>query len=626
MKFAYKGLLLATALWLSGCGGGAGTADNPGPVSSAQCDPANPATLSECGTLLVALTDADGDFLNYTVDVVSLRLETANGRVVETLPRRTRINFTDYIDLSELVTAAAIPPATYVAGTIRLDYSNAEVFVEAAGEALAAVVTDQDGNALGETDLRIVLSNRNQLTIRRGVPALLQLDFDLDASHVVDVTTNPATAVAEPFILAEVMPVDEKDIRVRGPLVSVDVAAMTYTVDLRPFHEHDGAFGEVTVHVTNDTDFEIDEVLYVGTDGLGVLAAAGPGTPTVALGTLDVASRSFTAERVLAGSSVPGIEFDAVVGNVIARDGNFLTVRGATILQSDRPAHYHDDVIVEVGPDTRVYRDWHRHRDLGIDAISIGQRVTIRGTQATPTTDAAEPQVVFDATQGAVRMHLTHLAGIVNSVVPGQVDITLHAIDRRRAGIFDFAGTGPSPDLDADPGNYEILTGNLVLADFAAGKPIVARGFPNLFGAAPPDFAGRTIIDYSDVRSALGIGWGASGTIAPFAYLGVDGLVIDGNNPAIDVRHHIRQGPVLIDLTTLPSDTTILPRSDGRAAYYIKSLDSLRIYADFADFATDLSASLDGTTAARSMHARGIYDADTNTFTAWKVGIYLLEP
>ena len=280
MKFAYKGLLLATALWLSGCGGGAGTADNPGPVSSAQCDPANPATLSECGTLLVALTDADGDFLNYTVDVVSLRLETANGRVVETLPRRTRINFTDYIDLSELVTAAAIPPATYVAGTIRLDYGNAEVFVEAAGEALAAVVTDQDGNALGETDLRIVLSNRNQLTIRRGVPALLQLDFDLDASHVVDVTTNPATAVAEPFILAEVMPVDEKDIRVRGPLVSVDVAAMTYTVDLRPFHEHDGAFGEVTVHVTNDTDLEIDEVLFVGTDGLGVLAAAGPGTNT----------------------------------------------------------------------------------------------------------------------------------------------------------------------------------------------------------------------------------------------------------------------------------------------------------------------------------------------------------
>ena len=52
---------------------------------------------------------------------------------VETLPRTTRINFTDYVDLTELVTAATIPPATYVSGTIRLDYADAEVFVEAAG-------------------------------------------------------------------------------------------------------------------------------------------------------------------------------------------------------------------------------------------------------------------------------------------------------------------------------------------------------------------------------------------------------------------------------------------------------------------------------------------------------------
>ncbi len=83
------------------------------------------------------MTDADGDFLNYTVDVLSLELETANGRIVETLPRSTRINFTDYVDLTELVTAASVPPATYVAGTIRLDYTNAEVFVEAADESKA---------------------------------------------------------------------------------------------------------------------------------------------------------------------------------------------------------------------------------------------------------------------------------------------------------------------------------------------------------------------------------------------------------------------------------------------------------------------------------------------------------
>ena len=626
MKLAYKGLLLTVALMLTACGGGSGTTAITGSTPTAVCDPDDPNTHSECGTVLVAITDADGDFLNYTVDVLSLELETANGRTVETLPRATRINFTDYVDLTELVTAASVPPATYVSGTIRLDYTNAEVFVEADNESKAAIVIDAEGNVLTRTELKIHLSNRDRLIVSKGRPALLQLDFDLDASHEVDIAPTPAEAVSEQFIIAEVAPVDEKDIRVRGPLVNVNVDEMTYTVAIRPFHDRDGDFGRVRVHVTNDTEFEVNEAMYVGVDGLNALSAAGQGTPTVAAGTLNVAEREFTANIVLAGSSVPGIDRDAVVGNIIKREGNFLTVRGATIIPSDRRAHFHDDVVVEVGPDTKVFRDGHRQSDLGIDAISIGQRVTIRGSQPAPTTDASAPQILFDATQGAVRMHLTHLTGIVNTVMPGQTDITLHGIDRRRVGIFDFTGSGASRDQDANPDNYEVATGNLTLANFAAGKPIVAKGFPSAFGMAPPDFFGRTIIDYADVRSALGVGWGAEGTAAPFLSIGPDGLVLNNGNEDIDVRHYIKQGPVLIDLTALDSDTTIVPRPTDRKAFYIKTADSLRMYSDFGDFVNDLSISLDGATLARSMHAHGQYDPDSNVFTANKIGVYLIEP
>ena len=94
----------------------------------------------------------------------------------------------------------------------------------------------------------------------------------------------------------------------------------------------------------------------------------------------------------------------------------------------------------------------------------------------------------------------------------------------------------------------------------------------------------------------------------------------------VDVRHYIKQGPVLIDLTELPSDTMIVPRETGRALYYIKSQDSLRLYSDFTDFVSDALDSLDGATTARSMHARGQYDVDSNTFTAHKIGVYLIEP
>jgi len=624
--FFGRAAILLTVLILAACSGGVSTSTTPDPVLAADCDPDNPDTFDQCGIVLVGFTDADGDFLNYTVDVLSLTLETANGRTVETLPRTTRINFTDYVDLTELVSAAAIPPATYVSGTINLQYSDAEIFVESAGAAKEAVVTDKAGVELTQTNLRIVLSNRDRLIVTKGRAALLQLDFDLSASHEVDIQATPATAASEQFIVAEVHPVDEKDIRVRGLLVGVDETDGSYVVAIRPFHDRDGDFGKVRVHVTNDTEFEVNGEIFVGSDGLRALDAAGPGTPTIAQGTLNVTEREFSANIVLAGSSVPGIDFDAVIGNVIARDGNFLTIRGATIVPSDRRAHFHDDVVVEISPDTKVYRDGHRANDLSIDAISIGQRVTVRGNQPDPTTDALAPQVLFDATQGAVRMHVTRLSGIVNTVIQGQTDITLHAIDRRRVQIFDFAGTGQSTGFDADPDNYEVRTGNMTLADFAAGNPVVVLGFPTAFGLAPPDFSGRSLIDFTDVRSALGVSWGSAGTIAPFSSIGSDGILLDNQNADIGGRHHIRQGPVLIDLTALDSGTLIVSRETDRKLFWIKSADSLRLYSDFGDFVADLSSSLDGATRARSMHAYGKYDADSNTLTAYKIGVYLLEP
>ncbi|MEM9208117.1 MAG: hypothetical protein AAGA61_02630 [Pseudomonadota bacterium] len=626
--------LVALSLGLAACSGGGGEGSQtltPPPIA-AVCDPADASTHDECGTVLLGLTDDDGDFLNYTVDVVSLTLETANGRVIETLPRSTRINFAEYVDLTELVTAVTVPPATYVGGTIALDYSSAEVFVEETGESKPAVVVNEAGEPLTEAAISVSLSNRDRLIVTRGRPAFLQLDFDLEASHTVElmpdlpaVPDGSAAAFAESFFIAEVNPVDEKTIRVRGPVVSVDVAAMTYTVALRPFRDRDGDFGRATVNVTDDTEFEVNGDMFAGADGLRALDAAGAGTASIALGELNVADREFTAERVLAGSSVPGIDRDAVIGNIISRNGNFLTIRGATIVPSDRAAHFHDDVVVEVSDTTRVFKDGDRDANVTIADLSIGQRVTVRGNQPIATNSADAPEILFDATEGYVRMHLTNLSGVINEVVAGETVVDLQSIDRRRVTVFDFTGTGASPGEDADPENYQVATGPLSLAAFAEGKPVVAKGFPTAFGFAPPDFVGRTVIDFTGVRSKLGVGWGADGTIAPFTSMGPDGLVLDNQNPDIDVRKYIKQGPVLIDLTELPSGTQIVPVATGRSIYSLKSADSIRLYSDFGDFIDDLTTSLDGATVARSMHARGEYDTASNVFTASKIGIHLLE-
>jgi hypothetical protein len=615
-------LLFITAL-LSACGGGGGattpTGENP---ATAECVPGDASTSDACGTLLLGITDADGDFLSYTVDVVSLELEHANGAMVEVLPQSTRIDFASYVDLTEFVTAASVPPGTYVAGTIALDYSAAEVFVEADGSAKQATIVDLDGNPLQRVEVRVVLAERDRLVIARGLPSLLTVDFDLAASHSVDVVPTPAIATAEPFMLAEIDPVDSKDIRLRGVLVGTNEPSMTYTIALRPFFDRAGDFGRVAVHVTDETEFEVDGEAWLGVEGLRALDAAGPGTLTVAGGMLDVADREFTAELVLAGVSVPGHELDAVAGNVIARDGDELTVRGATIIPRDAAAFFHDDVVVTVGPDTKVFKTGAPDVPLTTADLSIGQSVIVRGD----VTELSADRIAIDATSGAVRMSATHLSGIVQSVGSGQVNIELHGIDRRRIGVFDFSGTGMSPELDADPDDYEVLTGDLSLSGQATGKPVVVYGFPRAFGSAPADFEGRTLVDFSDVRSLLGVGWGADGTLAPFISLGSDGLLLDNDNPDIDQRHYIKQGPLLIDLKELASSTLIRPREIGRTLFTIATRDSVHLYADFDEFVEALALELDGAAAARSMHARGHYDAADNVFTAYRIGVYLLEP
>jgi hypothetical protein len=217
----------------SACGGGSGDGVEA-PVPSLGCSD------TSCGTLLVGLTDADGDFLSYSVDVVSLSLETASGRTVEALPVRQRVDFAELVDLTELVTAATIPNGTYISASITLDYADAEVTVELTGEPVEATVVDAGGAPLGVTTLDIALDDANHVIIAPGLPSLLQLDFDLAASHRVDITTDPVTAFAAPFIVATIQPVDDKELRVRGPLVSVNVNASNYVIDLRPFNQPSG--------------------------------------------------------------------------------------------------------------------------------------------------------------------------------------------------------------------------------------------------------------------------------------------------------------------------------------------------------------------------------------------------
>lgn len=601
----FLGSLALLALALVGCGGGGGAASPP----VAQPPPAS----AETGTVYIGLTDADGDFLSYAVDVQSLTLRRANGAVVETLPLAARVDFAQYVDLTEFLTAATVPSGTYVEGVLRLDYRNAEVTVESGGAPVPATVVGPDGSALGIVDVRVVLDDRHRLVVAPGRPALLMLDFDLSATHAVELATVPATVTARPVLVASLEPVEQKDLRLRGPLVAVDVAASRYRVDLRPFHLRAGDLGEVTVHTTADTVFEVNGTQLEGAAGLEALAAAGAGTPTVAFGTLATAERRFTAGRVHAGSSVPGHGVDAVLGSVLARSGDTLTVRGATVLRRDGgPRFVRNTLTVQVGPDTRVVRDGQRAVvPLGAGAISVGQRIAAFGQLR-----EAGDGVRLDATDGRVRLHLTHLGGRVVAAQPGELTLDLRAIDGRSVDAFDFAGTGVSAAQDADPRAYEVATGVLGSGLLQPGEWLRVYGFVEPFGLAPPDFRGRTVVDFAGLRAQLAVGWGPAGTTAPFLDIGPAGIVVDLANPDLGVRHHLRIGPRVIDLTALPAAPRIVPWVGGPAAYVIRQAGTSQGFADFARFAAELARRLDGSARLVGFGATGRYDGPANELAA----------
>ena len=611
--------LAAAAFALAGCGGGGGgsSASNP-----------TPSACADCGTLLVGLTDADGDFVSYTVDVLSIKLTRANGTQIETLPQTTRVDLTQLTNLSDLLSVATLAPGDFVKGSIRVDYTNADIEVAKGTDSVKATPVDANGQPLGITELEIRLDGKNHLVITKKRATFLAIDFNLAASNTVDMTKTPPVVTVDTFITASVQPVQQKDLRVRGPLVSVDTTASSYVVNVRPWHNTDGDHGQFTVHTTDTTSFEIDGVTSTGADGLKALAAEAAGTLTVAIGTLDTTTHDFTATSVLAGTSVDGEGLDAVQGNVVSRNADTFTVKGAfAVHREDHGFDFPRTVVVTVGSGTKVIKAGST-ATLDTSAISVGQNVVAfgklteppvvtpmnsgssgEGTTPTPTTPAT-----LDATAGRVRLQATEIRGNVKTVTSGQITMQLRTIDRLGIAVFDFTGTG------SDPTNYQVTTGTMSLSNLSVGEFAKVIGFVTPFGKAPPDFSGSTVIDPRDLPSVLGIGWGDTGTTAPFLSMSATGLVIDNKNSSIGDRHFIQSGMNKIDILTLASGPTVAPADQGM--YGLWEPGHIELFSSFADFETKLATRLGAGDAVTSMSAFGAYDSASNTLTANGVSVF----
>jgi len=590
------GFLIVAALGLSACGGGSGGA-----------------SATSTGVVNIGLTDAAGDFLTYTVDVTSLTLTKADGTVVQTLPQKTRVDFAQYADLTEFLTGATVPAGDYVSATLQADYTNADIEVDDGSgtpvKVSAANIHDSNGNPLTTLSMTVKLDNAKHLVIAPGIPVLFDLDFNLAASNQVDMSTPTAPVVTvDPMLLADVNPDLPKPHRIRGPLDSVDTVAGSFTLVLRPFHLLQGDFGRLTFVTDGNTDYEINQTSYQGSAGLTALAQQSRFTATVAIGTFVPGSGKFLATEVYAGSSVAFGSSDVVTGNVIARNGNVLTVKGATLVRSTGTMSFRDTVSVTVATGTtKVTGQTLASASLDINSISVGQRVTVLGTLDTTGAN-------MDASSGLVRLLITQLNGTVNSVASGNVTMTLARIDGRPISLFNFAGTGTANN-DASANAYQVSTGALSLTGIVNGTPLKVRGFVQPFSTATAsdDFNAITLIDVTNAPAALVVGW-PSLEPAPFNSYSVDGMVINLTNAG--VLHDVYRAGV--DTTLATTDTPTVQAVDPlHGLFAIGSHGSVQVYTQLADYQQALQAGLlAGQKALSFVSVGGNYTDSSKTLTA----------
>jgi hypothetical protein len=311
------------------------------------------------------------------------------------------------------------------------------------------------------------------------------------------------------------------------------------------------------------------------------------------------------------------------VGSVIARTGDTLTVHGATLEQHDGDERFMlADVKVTVGTNTVVTRAGDLPSVLTHQAISVGQRVSVFGTA---TTDSAGLTTV-DATAGRVRLELTSLWGNFLGSGTGVTTVNLQAIDGRAASGYNFAGTGPSTAQDANPANYEVRTSTLPVSAIAVNAATRYFGFVTAFGAAPPDFDARVLIDFTNTASELRISWKEPGTTTPFVSAAAAGIVVDLASASLGSLHVVRTGPQVSDLKSLTGNTSIVPGTATVQVFAIHTDGSdheVKTYTAFADFVTDLNARLTAGKKLDALWARGQMNATTNVFTATQLTVAL---
>jgi hypothetical protein len=640
------------------------------------------------GVAWVTLTDSPGDFTTYTVTVDSITLMRSDGLSVPALNAAEVVDFTKLSNVAELWGAATIPTGTYTSASIVLDYTSAVIGVMVNGLPTTATVVDSTGTTgVTQVTVNVILDPANPLyippTFATTAAQRLALDFNLAASNQINLATSPATVTIKPYMTASIAPPDNKLVRIRGPLINTSVDLLTYTVYVRPFFDELNSLGSLTLFADNNTVYTINGMASTGAAGITQLSQSSTGTTVTAAyasyeptPTPSATAGKFFLKYVVAGSTLEDVYTQGLEGDVVARSGNTLTVRGSTVQLNDGSSiYYATDSTVLVGPSTIVTADDDATlMGLNYNSVAVGQHIIARGRYSIPSPAAAALDATGNKGQntGSIRLITTSLWGSIVSSSAGNLLLNVETLDNWPVADFDFSGNGTRAATDPTGASFLVYTGAITLPDARVGDPLWVDGLVAPFGSAPADFIASAINDELSVQMAgtatvsgsatcgqatvanlhcipasMQVSWASAGTSAPFVGLTGAGLSINLTNPNL-ASAIIRIGAESVDMRTLsvnptlvptvtPTSTTATASRPGSTPQTLPPVflpeysygnplaaapEGISQFSAFGTFESGLATALTSAPALQ-FEARGTYDRATNTFTAISVNVVL---
>jgi hypothetical protein len=600
------------------------------------------------GSTVVTLTatPSTDPFVAYRVGLASIQLQTSSGKPsMLILPTETSVDFTKVTNLSEVLGAPTVPKGTYSGAEITLDYSTAEIIYDDGSlDGVALTPVDASGKALGLVRVTVSLDPSDPLRSAAKSANRLSLSLNLAASNLINLGNNTVTIT--PLFAASMQPIDAKQTRLNGPLLSANSSLLATGV--MPFDTTTAALGSLSIEPSDNTTYEVNGFVSEGAAGQAEIAALPSNTVTTVFGTLTASNSStftdtttsdtttttpvvttpststtstvtFSASQVLVDGNVQGVGLAHVSGTVSARSGNTLGLEEATLLQNGTTITLvPGTTIVNVGPSTVVTFFGQGIEDaISAQQISVGSVIDAFGTAS----NTSGGQVLLDASAGRVRLGLIPASGLVTAQGTNTLTLDLTSLGGRAISAFDFTGSG------ADPTQYGVefsTTSPPDLSNSTVGAPVILTGFTNAFASATPNFAASTLLDPTTINALLVIDW-SGGTAAPFGSFDSSSIVLDPATSNFGLRHEILIGSQLVNLVGLASTATITPATSSAAVFSIGHASSSTVenFETYATFITQLQTELNGTTLATGMTAVGQYTASTFAFSATSVTVFL---